>query len=241
MGSLLLQRAPLRPLFDPPLAPPSPQASLHLVGDGLGCSVAGEECCTTHADEAFVRVHSLELPAGVNASSHHPSASDGMGGAQDTLLTPDAAEADALVTRGWTRLCAPAIGATESPTGVCANASLPWAGPDFAAVRGPLLLYSNATGAGVPGAAPLVRCVIDGTPPRHFVDGSAACRGGTGRPEFVLGYGTASRDGLFSREVRRCAANATAGAAAQPQRWYSVANSPCAAGDVDEGIVGYSV
>lgn len=154
----------------------------------------------------------------------------------DSLLTPDAAEADALVAQGWARLCVPAIGVSESPTGICANASLPWAGPDFAAVRGPLLLYSNATGADVPGSSPLVRCIVDGAPARHFVDSSAACRSGTGRLDMVLGYGAASRDGLFSREVRRCAAAGT-----PPQRWYSVSNSPCADGDTDEGIVGYSV
>ena len=215
---------PWVPLQPHPLPMGPPQASLGIVSNGTGCDVAGEECCTLRADESFVRVHSLELPGGPE-------------GPQDALLTPDPVEAAALVAQGWTRLCAPAIGASESPTGVCANASLPWAGPAFDAVRGPLLLYANATGAGVPGAPPLVRCIVEGQgPTRHFVDSGAACRGGTGRPEMVVGYGAGSRDGLFSREVRRCSVGG-----ATPQRWYSVSNSPCGAGDADEGIVGYSV
>jgi hypothetical protein len=216
----------------PSYAPPrfTRQAALGLVSSGTGCDVAGEECCTLRADESFVRVHSLELPAGT------PGARP-----LDSLLTPDSAEADRLAAEGWSRLCVPAIGTSESPTGICANASLPWAGPTFAAVQGPLLLYTNSTGSTIPGVSPLVRCSVSGGPGplRHFIDGSTACRGGTGTPDLVLGYGAESRDGLFAREVRRCAYTG-----APPESltfWYSVANSPCAAGDTDEGIVGFSV
>lgn len=198
------------------------QAALGVVSDALSCNVAGEDCCAVTADEVFSVVWSLAS-----------------GGADDALLTNDAGEARALATAGWRELCAPGIDNVLTTT-TCFNESLPWAGgPDLDVVRGPFVLYANATGASLPATAPLVRCVVDGGAPRHFIDNSTACKGGAGRAELVLGYGGAARGGLFSREVRRCAAAAAGGAAAPS--WYTVSGGLCDAGDADEGVVGYAI
>lgn len=194
------------------------QAALGIVSAGASCDVAGEECCVVHADEHFVTVWSFE-------EAYHTG---------DSMLTSDADEARAIAARGWRELCAPVIDNCV-PTAACHNESLVWpGGADIDAVRGPLLLYVN-TSAALPRTAPLWRCVADGAPPtRHFVHGSPACPGG--KPDTILGYGGAARDGLFSREVRRCRR-----AGASPPTWYSVANGQCGLGDADEGVVGYSI
>jgi len=234
------------------------QAALGNVGDGTGCAVAGEECCVLRADEDFVRVWSLQLPpaataaaAAEHASSLPPDVTSSSVGnvrvaAADSLLTSDPAELAALLAVGWTQLCAPWGDAVNGmPTGVCVNTSLPWAGPDIDVARGPIMLLANTTASqDLPGTRPLVRCRAVGAPPRHFVDGSAACAGGAGVPETVLGYGTSSRDGLFMRDLHRCrvapaGAEAAGAGGATPPRWYTVANAPCAPGDVDEGALLY--
>jgi len=195
------------------------QLALGLVSDGASCDVAGEECCEVSADESFAVVASLESDGGSFA-----------------VLTNDAAEAAALRREGYRELCAPVIDNVVTTT-VCWNESLPWSGgPDVGAVRGPFVLLANGSGASVAGTAPLVRCAVD-APLRRFVDNSTACAGGRGRAELVLGFGGAARGGLFSREVRRCAA--TSGGPLP--RWYSVSGGACAEGDYDEGVVGYAI
>jgi len=203
------------------------QAALGRVSDGAGCDVAGEECCLLHADEDFVRVHSLQR-----------SGADGQ--VLDALLTPDAAEARTLAAAGWSEFCVAALDQGNMRTAaLCYNATLIWSGgEDLGVLRGPLLLYRNSS-TGLPNTAPLVRCVTAGSPPLHFVDNSTECAGGRGEAEFVLGFGSARRDGLFSSEVRRCAVVKQGGGAAL--WYYTVASGACGKGDVDEGIIGYTI
>jgi hypothetical protein len=190
------------------------QLALGIVSDGLGCDIAGEDCCAITADEAFSPIFSLAAPAN-----------------DDALLTNDAGELRALEAAGWRELCTPIIDNAVTTT-VCSNETLVWSGgPDLGAVRGPFVLYSNATGGSLPATSPLVRCVVAGSPPRHFIDNSTACAGGRGSPEFVLGFGGLARGGLFSREVRRC----------QGSSWYTVSGGLCGAGDADEGVIGFAI
>jgi hypothetical protein len=176
------------------------QAHLGLVSNGLGCEVGGEECCAVTEDEAFSRVHSLDAPGAGGAAGAPPG---------DTVLTPDAGEAAALRGAGWRELCAASLSPTSGPSGLCFNASLPWANTtdaQYETLRGPFLLYSNASSQ-LPGALPLVRCL--GASGAHFY---ATALGGCGAPpavqEFVVGFGMARPGGMTIRLLRQCAAAA---------------------------------
>jgi hypothetical protein len=233
------------------------QAALGIIGDGLGCAIQGEECCTINDNQRFTLVWSMDSP-GRNTST-----------TPDTLLSSVSSEVQTLAAAGWDQVCAPwsmASGANGGPTGVCANNSLPWTAPNadvpvpfdpaYSAVRGPFILYMNTTQ--VPLTVPFVRCVDSTGPyPCHYLANSTACTSahGAGVAEYVLGYGGASRDSLFLRDVHRCWTTYTGadlpgypsngGAAARAAQgsgsWYHTANGPCAPGDVDEGVVGYAM
>ena len=201
------------------------QAYLGIVSDGLGCDVAGEECCTVRDDERFVRAWSLDRP---------PAA--GGGAPADSLLTADGGELRELLAAGWTQVCVPTIFG-RGPTGVCVDPTLPFAGAAGvdAASRGPLALLANSSG-GVAGTVPLVRCVQDASG-LHAVANSTDCAplAGGFRADALLGFGGATRSSLFARAVHRCRARA------EPRRWYSTVNVPCLAGDDDDGTLLFAV
>ena len=176
------------------------QAALGLVSSGLGCEVAGEDCCAVTEDEVFARVHSLDAPGGGGGGAQPPG---------DTLLTPDAGEAARLRAAGWRELCSASLSPTSGPSGLCFNASLPWANSSdaqYETLRGPFLLYAN-TSSQLPGALPLVRCV--GASGAHFyVTAAGACGAPPAAQELVVGYGMARPGGMTIRQLRQCAAAA---------------------------------
>jgi hypothetical protein len=196
------------------------QAALGIVSNGLGCDVAGEECCTLRDDENFVHAWSLDK-------------SDG-GAPSDSLLTSDAAELRTLVGSGWTQICVPTIFG-RGPTATCVDPTLPFSGTAGidAASRGPLVLLANSSG-GVAGTAPLTRCVEDVTG-LHAIANRTDCAPLEGfHADALLGFGGAARSSLFAREVHRCRAQAP------PRRWYSTVNVPCLSGDDDDGVLLYA-
>jgi hypothetical protein len=235
------------------------QWALGVVSDGTGCAVAGEECCQLHVDESFARLWSLDLPGAGGGGG-------GGGVSGDSLLTPDSTEVDRLLWRGerdggiggasssWAQICSPwANSANGQATGFCANGSMPWAPPGqldpppYDVLRGPAIVFSNATGAEVPGAVPLVRCVATvGSPPvqQHFLANSTACLsqaapGGAGALEFVAGFCMASRSSLMHRELRRCRGAANAAPWKAGVKWYAAVGGLCAPGDDEEALLGY--
>lgn len=200
------------------------QAFLGLVGDGLGCEVAGEECCTIHADELFVSVWSFYY---MNAST----------GEQDFLLTADAGEAALMRSNtSYKEICSPQLDGNVNSSYVCNNQTLIWSGgPDADVLKGPFVLFSNVS-ASVSNTVPFVRCIASEPPLRHFIDGTGLCNGGT--KDVILGYGGALQGGLFSRKIRRCAiGNGTTVVKA----WYTTTDGLCNEGDVEEAIIGYAI
>jgi hypothetical protein len=190
------------------------QAALGLVSSGLGCEVAGEDCCAVSEDEVFARVHSLDAPAanGSAAGALPPG---------DTVLTPDAGEAARLRSAGWRELCSASLSPLSGPSGLCFNASLPWANTTdalYETVRGPFLLYANTSSA-LPGALPLVRCV--GASGAHFyATALGACGAPPAAQDFVLGYGMARPGGMTIRLLRQCSAAAA-------RYFYTVVDALC--------------
>jgi hypothetical protein len=214
------------------------QAALGIVGNGMGCSVAGEECCTLAADEHFAHVWSLDRPpsASETTAAGAPAAATTVA---DSLLTADARELGALEASGWIPLCVPTVFG-RGPTATCVDPNLPFdasaAGIDKAS-RGPFVLFSN-TSFSLPDTVPLVRCTQLQSSGLHAItnatDGCALIS-----PSFsfdgVLGFGRPTPDSLFARPVRRCHRTAA------PPRWYTAVNNPCLDGDVDEGLLLYAV
>jgi hypothetical protein len=173
------------------------QAALGLVSSGLGCEVAGEDCCAVTEDEVFTRVYSLDDAPG-NGSGLPPG---------DTLLTPDAGEAARLRAAGWRELCSATFSPSSGPSGLCFNASLPWANSSDAlgeTLRGPFLLYANSSSQ-LPGALPLVRCV-SGSGAHFSATAAGACGAPPAAQELVVGYGMARPGGMTIRLLRQCAA-----------------------------------
>jgi len=198
------------------------QAALGIVSDGLGCDVAGEECCTLRDDENFVHAWSLDKKS-----------VDG-GAPTDSLLTSDSTELHTLLGSGWMQVCVPTIFG-RGPTGTCVDPTLPFVGTAGidAASRGPLVLLANSSG-GVAGTLPLVRC-IDGATGLHAISNHMACAPLTGfHADALLGFGGAARSSLFAREVHRCRARTP------PRRWYTTVNVPCLVGDDDDGVQLYA-
>ena len=199
------------------------QSSLGIVSDGLGCDVAGEECCTLREDEMFTHAWSLDLPAA------------GGGAPADSLLTADGAELRALLVAGWAQLCVPTIFG-RGPTAACVDPTLPTAGAAGVDVvsRGSFVLLANSSG-GVAGAVPLVRC-IEAATGLHAIANSSDCAPLAGfRAEALLGFGAAAPSSLFPRAVHRCRARAA------PRRWYTTVNVPCLDGDEEEGALLWAV
>jgi hypothetical protein len=199
------------------------QATLGIVSDGLGCDIAGEECCAIHADELFVAIYSFYKM-------------DPTTGQQDFLLTSDANEAATLRSAAhFKEICSPQLNGNSNSSFVCNNQTLIWSGgPDEDALKGPFVLFSNIS-TGISNTVPFVRCIASDPPVRHFIDGSGECIGGT--KDFILGYGGASQGGLFSRKIRRCAIGNTTHIIA----WYTTTDGLCSAGDVEEEVVGFAI
>jgi hypothetical protein len=211
------------------------QRALGVVSNGTGCSVAGEECCAQRADESFTLVYSFDAPW----------RAPGRGG--DAVATSDAAEARSLAAAGWREVCAATttMRADGAPTLACTNTTLRWLqpadgsshDPAYSVLRGPFLLYAHASGANVSGAVPIVRCVVGGDPPRHFLDSSPACEGGAA--ETVIGYAAGARSGGFASALSRCWSADGGG------MWYhSLRGSPfgdCAEGDTLQAVLGYVI
>jgi hypothetical protein len=198
------------------------QVALRIVSNGLGCDVAGEECCTIRDDESFVHAWSLDKPS---AAAARPPV--------DSLVTADKTELAALKAAGWAEICVPTIFG-RGPTATCVDANLPFSGAAGvdAASRGPFALFSNVTGGGLPDSVPLVRCVEVKTG-LHFAANNTDCAPGADMQlEVVIGYGSANKSSLFARAVHRCRSSA---------RWYTTVNIDCIAGDEDDGILLYAV
>ena len=117
------------------------------------------------------------------------------------------------------------------------------------AVRGPFLVYSNATAPGaIPGARPLYLCITtaaqpstDGQPsaaaaqlsnaaaqPRHFLATADSCNA-AGAPIGLQGYVAGLRSGAMPRALRTCANAATGGP-------YHAVDGPSRGAPADEQV-----
>jgi hypothetical protein len=210
------------------------QATLGLVSNGLGCEVAGEDCCAVTEDEVFTRVYSLDAPSTATtaaaAAAAIASASTSASGSAsisrstssntsssssalppgDTILTPDAGEVERLKAGGWRELCSATFSPTTGPSGLCFDGHLPWDNStdgQYVALRGPFLLYAN-TSSQLPGSLPLVRCVTtaagSGAASHFFVTSIGGCGAPPIVQELVVGYGMARPGGMTIRQLRQC-------------------------------------
>lgn len=228
------------------------QRALGIVGDGTGCSVVGEDCCELRPNETFSMAYSLDSPGRASLT------------APDSVVTSDASLAGALEAEGWTQVCS----ADPTPFGggttlACADRSLLWRqpaqpissfDPAFAIIRGPFMLFANATGSAVPGSVPIVRCSVPSSSSapanatHHFLDSSSACAGGRGVPEETIGFAAGSRSGGWASALARCYSPAppaeSVGGSGGGSWYHTVHAGPfgvCAAGDELEATLGWVV
>lgn len=185
------------------------QSALGLVSNGLGCEVAGEDCCTVTEDEVFTRVFSLDAPnTSTTPAAAAAAASSAVGSLPpgDTILTSDAGEVARLKGEGWRELCSGSFSPSSGPSGLCYDSHLPWDNSTdgrYVALRGPFLLYAN-TSSQLPGSLPLVRCVSGSGGAHFYVTASGACGDPPIAQEMVVGYGMARPGGMTIRQLRQC-------------------------------------
>jgi hypothetical protein len=206
------------------------QTALGIVSNGTGCDIAGEECCIIRENESFVHSWSLD---------RYTNDTNGTSILFDSILTSDLLEFTTLKNLGWIEVCVPTLFG-RGPTATCVDPTLPFQGNKGIdkASRGPFVLYSNISNPSE-NIVSLVRCV-DSVTGRHSITNSKNdCLLISKDMQFdkILGYGQVYRDSLFARSVHRCSALESSGG----KRYYTTVNTPCLEGDVDEGLLMYSI